>query len=315
MLLFSGSWVSSIVETRESWQHGTEREMQVVLNNASHGILCPAEIASCATEVNVTSKYRPSLTKTLSRYSLTLLAPVEGCRYALSTRPSYRCNEYEQALAEVQQLRGRVAAAEGVNPSMLDASGKLVHPADRLSWIVVMRAEDAGVSGTLRVTVHRPECVVDDLDTVSSLVFVDAAWKLRGRKMLFRFLQRARAAQVCVAESGGWVLEKSIRGGMKGTLLALSGLALMRLIGGAKILGVVTTKGGASRLAHYLGGVELRDNDGCMPPYFDDRYRSTMEFVEFDSDHVNPRFEAAVKNLSDYFSGISPLAPAQRLTL
>ena len=123
--------------------------------------------------------------------------------------------------------------------------------------------------------------------------------------MLVSFLQRAHTAQVCVAETGGWVLGESIRGGMKGALLALSGWAITRLIGGAKILGVVTTKGGASRLTRYLGGLELCDADGCMPPYFDHRYGSTMEFVEFDSHRVNPIFEASVKGLCDYFLGIS----------
>jgi hypothetical protein len=91
----------------------------------------------------------------------------------------------------------------------------------------------------------------------------------------------------------------------------LSGWALTRLIGGAKILGVVTTKGGASRLTRYLGGFELCDEYGCMPPYFDHRYGSTMEFVEFDSRCVNPIFEASVKGLCDYFLGISPVEPGE----
>jgi len=256
-------------------------------------------------------KRESPLTKRLSPFSLTLLAPVEGCQYAPPIVVSDSSDEYEQLLAEVQRLRGRVAAAEGVNFSMLDASGRLVHASDRRSWIVVLRADDGHVSGTLRVTVHKSGCVVDDLDAVSSLMFVDPVWKTRGRQMLLSFLQRAHRARVCVAETGGWVLEESIRRGMKGALLALSGWALTRLLGGARILGVVTMKGGASRLTRYLGGVELCDAYGSMPPYFDHRYGSTMEFVEFDSRRVNPIFEASVSGLCEYFSGISAVKPGE----
>ena len=194
---------------------------------------------------------------------------------------------------------------------MLDLAGKHTHPFDRRSWHVLMCTPKGQVCGTLRVIIHQAGCSVDDLAASSCPLFLDPVWRQRGRRILQEFLRRASAAGLHVAETGGWALDKSVRGGRKGALLALCGWAITRLVGGAKILGIVTTRCGASRLTRYLGGLELRDEQSNVPPYFDRRYCCDMEVVEFDSRLVNPRFEAIVRDLCDYFSGVIRVQPGQ----
>ena len=174
-----------------------------------------------------------------------------------------------------------------------------------------MLASDGQVCGTLRVTVHRSGCRVSDLAAFSCALFFEPEWKWRSKRILLAFLQRAWTAGLYVAETGGWALGKNLRGGKKGALLALSGWAITRLVGGAKILGIVTTRCGASRLTKYLGGSELRDEQGYVPPYFDWRYGCEMEVIEFDSRQVNPIFETSVKGLCDYFLRISAVKPGE----
>ena len=258
------------------------------------------------------SQPQASVSENLAGYSLMVLPPFESASAPSFCESVPRLDEYEKLLSSIQQLRGKVYVAEGaLEPSMLDFNGRHIDPFDRRSWHVLMRTPDGQVGGALRVTIHRAGCGVSDLAASSCPLFVDPEWKWRSNRILLTFLRRACDAGLHVAETGGWALEEGLRGGRKGALLALSGWAITRLAGGAKGLGIVTTRCGASRLTKYLGGSELRDELGCVPPYFDWRYGCQMEVLEFDSHRVNPIFEALVKALCEYFSGMFVGQPAE----
>ena len=249
----------------------------------------------------------------LAGYSLMVLPPLEGTTSLRSALPKREC---ERLLVAAQMLRARIFLADtALVASTVDSSGRYIHPLDRQSWHVLICSPQGSVCGTLRVTVHDDECGVDDLTVSECPVFAEEEWRLRGRGILASFLQRASAARVRAAETGGWALDESLRGGKKGALLALSGWAVIRLVGGAKILGAVTTRHGASRMTRYLGGLELADAKGSIPAYFDPRYGCDMELIEFDSQQVNPAFEPTVQAICNHFLGmlVQPSADPTRL--
>jgi hypothetical protein len=64
-----------------------------------------------------------------------------------------------------------------------------------------------------------------------------------------------------------------------------------------------------------LGGAELSDENGQVPPYFDRRYGCKMEVIEFDSYHVNSVFETSVQALCEHFSGMSVVQPIEAFPL
>jgi len=253
----------------------------------------------------------------LGAHTLTLVPPLGGSpAQVASARNDQTRAQHEALLREAQRLRGAIYAADGaikLTPGMPE----YVDPLDRLSWHVVMRDSRMKVCGALRVTFHEVNCTVSDLAISSCPLFCDAEWHDRGWAILSKFLHRASELGVRVVEAGGWALEDSLRAGRKGALLALSGWALTRVLGGAMIIVLVTSRHGASRMTRFLGGREFSDERGPVPAYFDERYGCDMELIQFHSYRVNPIFEGVVQDLSNIFErdlasacAKPPLSPA-----
>ena len=204
--------------------------------------------------------------------------------------------QHSRLLGEMQRLRGRVAVHENaITASMLDSSGRYLMPGDERGWHLLRLRRDGRVAGCARILVHPRDVIFPRLRIAASSVARCAAWARHVRDSVESDLKHARQNGLTVIEPGGWVVDEDLRGTREAVSIALNAFAWAQILGDSIGYLTATVKHGSATILHRLGGRNLETEGRTIPRFFEPAWGCDMELLRFDTNSLNPRFEATLE--------------------
>jgi len=224
-----------------------------------------------------------------------ILAPLGARIPHSSANISRDRKQHSRLLDEMQRLRGRVALHEkAITASMLDSSGRHLMPGDDKGWHLLRLRRDGKVAGCARILVHPRTVIFSRLRIAASSVARCAVWARHVRDSVESDLQHARQNGLTVIEPGGWVVDEDLRGTREAVSIAINAFAWAQILGDCIGYLTATVKHGSSTILHRLGGRNLQTGGQTIPRFFEPAWGCDMELLRFDTNSLNPRFEATL---------------------
>jgi hypothetical protein len=233
---------------------------------------------------------------------LVLLAPPEAFVPRRFENVRASASRYDQLLASLQRLRGRVYLEDGaIAPSQLASGGRHLLPGDEHAWHVVALDEAGEVAGCSRYLAH-PNTVPFHRLSVRHAALADSAqWGEMFRGAVAQEVELARRRGVAYVEVGGWALAPKLRRTREALRVALATFGLARALGGCIGITTATRRHCSSDILRRIGGRSLHVNQVDLPAYYDPQYGCQMEVLRFDSIQASPRFEPWVSDLCTHW--------------
>jgi hypothetical protein len=216
-------------------------------------------------------------------------------------------------LSEMQRLRGWVAVEEGaLTVSMLDSSGRHVMQGDEKSWHLLRVRGDGTVAGCARLLVHPRDVIFPSLRIAGSSVARSGIWSRHVQAAVESELIRARMKGMTTIEPGGWVVDNDMRGTWEAFSIAIGAFAWAQILGDCIGFLTATEKHGSATILRRLGGRNLQARGQTVPRYFEAAWGCNAELLQFDTDSLSPRYEAALAVARGQTAGLLPCSPPTR---
>jgi hypothetical protein len=246
-------------------------------------------------------------------YRFQLLAPPDTPCGGAFGRPTIDKQLYDQYLASVQRLRGRVYLKDGaIRESELDDDGRFCMPGDRRSWHFLLVDSAHHVIGGARYLVHSHSVGFDQLRLRHSALANDARWASKVRCAVEEDLTTAREKDFSYVEIGGWALAEEWRGTRAALEILVASYALAHLWGGCLGACAATARHGSSSILRRIGGSSFYCNGEPLPAYEDPQYNCQMELLRFDCRTPSKRFVPLIAQLRSKLAGLPILRPAEK---
>ena len=198
-------------------------------------------------------------------------------------------------LGEMQRHRGRVALREGaINASMLDSSGRHRMQGDENSWHLLRVRNDGRIAGCARILIHPRDVTFSRLRIASSSAARCPVWARDVHYAVESELTHARRNGLAVIEPGGWVIDEDLRGGCEAFSIAIGAFAWAQILDDCIGFLTATAKHGSATILRRLGARNLQAHGQTIPGFFEPAWGCNAELLRFDTDSLNPRFEAAL---------------------
>jgi hypothetical protein len=202
-------------------------------------------------------------------------------------------DRHSALMSRMQQLRGRLYLDDGaIAKSDLDSQGRHHMPGDEASWHLLRMRADASLSGCARILAHPSDVSYSELRLASSALARCTTWGRGLRATMEAEIAKAREVGKALIEPGGWALAEDLRGSTEALSIAIGALAWAQLLGGCAAFMTATVRHGSSSFLRRMGGVPVEVEGRPSPAYFDPDYGCEMELLRFDSQALNPRFNA-----------------------
>jgi hypothetical protein len=107
-------------------------------------------------------------------------------------------------------------------------------------------------------------------------------------------LKHARLNGLAVIEPGGWVIDEDLRGSCEAVSIAIGALAWAQILDDCIGFLTATAKHGSATILRRLGARHLQAHGQTIPEYFEPAWGCKAELLRFDTNSLNPRFEAAL---------------------
>lgn len=234
----------------------------------------------------------------LQRAGLTLriIPPRDDCKWF--PLPS----DYEEAIASIQRLRGSVYVSDGaLSPAALSPDGRHYSELDFAAYHLTLW--NGQLQGCLRVVFHPEDYSLEKFKVYEVLKRMPLEQSETYRMALKQFLCDWRKRGLPPGESGGWAISEAVRRNAAAIALPLSAWALSRIRQREVFLATATERHGSKDILHRLGGWKLQGDGKELPEFFDSAFGCKMNFICFDSEVLNPKFEAAVADLQEFLLG------------
>jgi hypothetical protein len=211
----------------------------------------------------------------------------------LPRRPGHlvlNTREHSEQLVDVQRLRGRVyqeyaPIAATFLPDGRHCPGRL----DDEGWHITMH-DGESVVGCARYRI---------IENFNQLICSESALAqspVTGpifRAAFERSLAEARRRGVHYGEASAWALNPEVRCSTTAVNIALMSFALADWLGGGMGLTTASTRHHASLILRRLGGSPLAG----FAPYYEPSFDCTIELLEFDIRHLEPRYAVKLEEL------------------
>ena len=206
---------------------------------------------------------------------------------------------HEELVAEMQRLRGSAYLRDGaIQPADLTSDGRHRLAIDQHGWHVLALDSDRRVCGCLRYLEEKKVTRFEDLSVQQSALARCPQWGRLFRRAVQTEMGRARQKRFGFGEVGGWAVAENRRWTTDPLRMVLAACALFRVLGGCVGLATATVRHGSSAILRRIGLGPLVIDGVELPAYYDPQYRCQMEALRFDSDFPNPRYAAAICELS-----------------
>jgi len=204
-------------------------------------------------------------------------------------------SEHASLFGQMQRLRGRIALREqAIERCDLDSSGRYIMPFDEKSWHILRLRSNGTVAGCARILVHPRNVRFPGLRIASSSAARHSIWARHVKAAVEFELDHARLNEMTPIEPGGWVMDEDLRGTRESFCLALSAFAWCRILGDCLGFLTATVRHGSSGILRRLGGRGLQTGGEVIPACFEPAWGCNMELLRFDTNSLNPRFDAAL---------------------
>jgi hypothetical protein len=214
-------------------------------------------------------------------------------------------------LGEMQRFRGRVALREGaITASMLDSSGGHRMQGDEKSWHLLRVRNDGKIAGCARILVHPRDVTFSRLRIASSRAARCPVWARDVHDAVESELTRARLNGLAIIEPGGWVIDEDLRGSCEAVSIAIGAFAWAQILDDCIGFLTATAKHGSATILRRLGARNLQAHGQTIPGYFEPAWGCNAELLRFDTNSLNPRFEAALVSARGQLS-TSPVFSAE----
>lgn len=200
---------------------------------------------------------------------------------------------HERLIFDTQMLRGQALKECGPAGMQLMPDGRHFQPIDDESWHILLRNGDGCILGCAR---YRPLLGnADQLGASHAALARSLRYGPVLRSVVDQLLANARKRNKQCGEAGGWVLRQEIRGSTAALNIALMTFALAEHLNcGLGITTATRMHHSASMLcrigAHRVAG---------LPAYYEPKYGSIIELLQFDLADSNPRYAARLDKLRE----------------
>jgi hypothetical protein len=113
------------------------------------------------------------------------------------------------------------------------------------------------------------------------------------KSALERLVSNVHKRNKYYGEAGGWALRKEIRGTTAGIHIALMTFALAEHLGCGLGFTTATRMNHSSSMLCRIGASRVAE----VPAYYEPKYGSVMELLQFDLPNTNPRYAAKLDKL------------------
>jgi len=219
-----------------------------------------------------------------------------------STFRAIEVNSYRHVslLSQMQRLRGKVYLDDGAIRSQdLTPDGRHQLADDASAWHVLSLGEDGRVRACLRYLDERLSSGFSGL-WVSHTALARSprfGWKLR--MAVEAKMADTRATRLGFGSVGGWAAAPDHRRTLEPVAIILATYGLLELLGGCLGFATATFRHHSASMLRKIGLNPLLWGGDELPPYYDPKYGCEMEVLEFDSRFPNPKYQTAVRELSD----------------
>lgn len=239
-----------------------------------------------------------------------VLAPVSASVPGVFRNRWHDSEIYDQILADVQKMRGRIALSEGaIHEGDLDQDGRHHMVGDEKSWHLIRMGANGEVLGCARILVHSPSARFPALRLATSSLAKDPSWSRQLRWTVESDIAVARRKNWTLLEPGGWVLDERLRGSSEATTIALSAIAWSQLMGECLAYITATVKHGSCSMMRRLGGESVRFGGNEIPRYYEPDYQSEMELLKLQTRTLNPKFDSMLAPLRHSLAAATVLQP------
>jgi predicted GNAT family N-acyltransferase len=205
-------------------------------------------------------------------------------------------SHYDDLLAEMQRLRGRVYLEDGaITTRQLTPDGRHDLPTDESSWHLLLMDADGHVAGCMRYLSHRTSAAFSRLGVCHSALAQCEKWGQKLRQAVKEEMYAARMQGISFGEVGGWAVSEEHRHSTAALNLVLGLFSLSHLIGDALVLSTATLRNNSANILRRIGGRSLEVDGQELPTYFDPQYHCEMQILRFDSRNPNTRYRESVR--------------------
>ncbi len=169
---------------------------------------------------------------TSSQTQLVVLPPARSAALQVFRNTDRNSRRYDQLLAEMQRLRGRVYLHDGaIQADELTSDGRHKLAVDERSWHILM-LDGGRVSGCLRYLEEQQALRFDELWIQHSALARCPVWGRKFRRAVELEMARARQKGIGFGEVGGWAVAEERRRTIDPLRMVLATCGLFRLLGG-----------------------------------------------------------------------------------
>jgi hypothetical protein len=205
---------------------------------------------------------------------------------------------YDQLLAQMQRLRGRVYEADGaILASELTRDGRHACDADERSWHVLSLEPDGGVVACLRYLEESHVPSFGGLRIRQAALARCPLEGLRFRRAVESEMERARQTGIAFGEVGGWAVHEDRRRTSESLSVILATYALLELLGSCAGVATATLRHSSAGILQRIGLTRLQWDGADLQPYYDPQYGCLMRILRFDSRFPNPKYGGWIADL------------------
>jgi len=191
----------------------------------------------------------------------------------------------------IQRVRGLALREYGPIGTQLTGDGRHDQQTDWQSWHALLQDAEGRVLGCAR---YRPVSGgFEQLGASQSALAHSRTYGPRLRSAIEGQISKARNSNVQYGEVGAWALRREIRGTAAAVNIALMVFALAEILGGGSAITTATRLYQSASILRRLGGRSL---DG-VPAYYEPKYGSVFEILQFDSHRLHPRYTRKLDRL------------------
>jgi hypothetical protein len=236
----------------------------------------------------------PSMTTPVGECLQSIILAPQGAGFS-GVRVTRDATMHASLLGKMQRLRGRVALREGaITASMLDSSGRHRMRGDEKSWHLLRVRSDGAIAGCARVLVHPRDVTFSRLRIAASSAARCPVWARDVQDAVESELAHARRKGQGIIEPGGWVIDEDLRGSCEAVSIAIRALAWAQILDDCVGFLTATARHGSAAMLRRLGARNLQARGQTIPGYFEPAWGCNAELLRFDTNSLNPRFEAAL---------------------
>jgi hypothetical protein len=222
----------------------------------------------------------------IDKLQFKVLAPVSSNIPPHFERPRVDSRMHAKLTFETQMVRGLALRECGPTETQLLPDGRHFQPVDAESWHVLLQDGQGTILGCAR---YRPiSGNPSQMAANHSAIANSKCYRPVLQSAISGLISNVHERNKQYGEAGGWALRKEIRGSTAAVNIALMTFALAEQLGCGLAFTTATRMNHSASILCRIGASRVAD----LPAYYEPKYGSVMELLQFQLPNQNPRYRA-----------------------